>query len=328
MGVAASVESRMGTRTLGAALLCALALAACDSDESNNATSTVSDSAPPPSISAASPTPATTAVAVPPEDASEWRQFDIDGVEVWSRSALAELPFQATEVEISGTVIDDGQGPVVCLSEVAESNPPQCGGAIVDGLDMGDWATSGDGTRWGERTLTITWPPEDGPGQLIDEASFDSFPRPTTPELTLPPDCEDIENYLPAEQLAAWGAAHPDRAQGTYLVQPGRIGVLRVTGDLDDIRAELTDGTTKPCLEQVDYSSRDLEAARQPLRDILPDIYALGAGIGGYYNQIDIGVRVADRATIQHIVDVVGDPDIVRITGYSAIFAGESEADQ
>ena len=55
-------------------------------------------------------------------------------------------------------VIDDGQGPVVCLSEVAESNPPQCGGAIVDGLDMGDWAASGEGTRWGDRTLTIPGP--------------------------------------------------------------------------------------------------------------------------------------------------------------------------
>lgn len=51
----------------------------------------------------------------------------------------------------TGTVLDDGSGPVLCLGPIMESYPPQCSGIPLDdwtweGVDGSE--TAGD-TRWG-----------------------------------------------------------------------------------------------------------------------------------------------------------------------------------
>jgi len=49
-----------------------------------------------------------------------------------------------------GTVLDDGDGPELCLGGVAESLPPQCGGPKVVGWDWADVEAQGSlaGTTW------------------------------------------------------------------------------------------------------------------------------------------------------------------------------------
>lgn len=55
-------------------------------------------------------------------------------------------------LEGSGTVLDDGGGPQLCLGGVAESYPPQCRGITLSGWDWDavDGEESAAGTTWGE----------------------------------------------------------------------------------------------------------------------------------------------------------------------------------
>ncbi|MXG91986.1 hypothetical protein [Nocardioides flavescens] len=84
------------------------------------------------------------------------------------------------------TVIDEGEGPEVCLGPIAMSFPPQCSGPAVEGWD---WSTSGQGMhetqgsiRWGSYALTGTW---DGSALTVDDAVpaalYDAAPVPSEP---------------------------------------------------------------------------------------------------------------------------------------------------
>lgn len=88
------------------------------------------------------------------------------------------------------TVLDDGSGPQLCLGAIAESLPPQCGGAEVVGWDWTDWTGSYEqvaGVRWGQFTLTGTYD--------ADGVAF-------TPETVTP--------WLPGDEPEGEGAADFD----------------------------------------------------------------------------------------------------------------------
>ena len=62
-------------------------------------------------------------------------------------------------LEGSGTVLDDGSGPQLCLGGVAESLPPQCGGIPLVGWDWGavEGEESAAGTTWGDFQVVGTY---------------------------------------------------------------------------------------------------------------------------------------------------------------------------
>ena len=62
-------------------------------------------------------------------------------------------------LEGSGTVLDDGSGPQLCLGGVAESLPPQCGGIPLAGWDWGavEGEESAAGTTWGDFQVVGTY---------------------------------------------------------------------------------------------------------------------------------------------------------------------------
>lgn len=94
------------------------------------------------------------------------------------------------------TVLDDGDGPELCLGGVAESLPPQCGGPALVGWDWADH--EGDfeevrGTRWGDFQVVGTY---DGAQLTVTEvvAGEDVEPAPPEPDgpgWTTP--CEDMQ---------------------------------------------------------------------------------------------------------------------------------------
>jgi hypothetical protein len=99
-------------------------------------------------------------------------------------SPTAALPADGP-VRTVTTVLDDGDGPVMCLGGMADSLPPQCDGPDVAGWDWGDHpeAESADGARWGEFVLVGDWDgttltpsearvagPDDGPS--LEDYSF------------------------------------------------------------------------------------------------------------------------------------------------------------
>jgi hypothetical protein len=106
--------------------------------------------------------------------------------------------------EGSGTVLDDGSGPQLCLGGVAESYPPQCSGIALAGWDWDavDGEESAAGTAWGEfhvvgtydgETFTVARAGPYEPGAVADGGDRDF----TTP-------C--------AEPEGGWVAADPGKA--------------------------------------------------------------------------------------------------------------------
>lgn len=253
---------------------------------------------------------------------AEIRQFTIDGAEVWARSALAELPERATRVEFAVTVIDDGEGPEVCLSEVAASQPPQCSGPIVAGLTMGAWAQSLEGVTWGERNLTVSWPPVDGSVQLLDERPFASPQQRQRPPIELPDDCRDIETMVGPERLAEWAAQHPDEAGIVFVPEEETLGALQVAGDIEAARAVLREPGAEPCLVPVEYSQTELRRAQDAIAALRSDAFVASAGSGNIENRVTVDVAVADQTSVRRILEDIDDPGIVLFTSTATIIDG------
>ncbi|MBS2938962.1 hypothetical protein KDN32_14575 [Nocardioides sp. J2M5] len=83
---------------------------------------------------------------------------DAAAPEVPAASPTAMLPADGP-VRAVATVLDDGDGPELCLGGVAMSLPPQCSGPSVAGWEWDahpDHESAG-GVRWGEYTMTGAW---------------------------------------------------------------------------------------------------------------------------------------------------------------------------
>lgn len=112
-------------------------------------------------------------------------------------SPTAMLPADGP-VRARATVLDDGEGPMLCLGGIAMSLPPQCSGP-----DVVDWRwddhpdhESVDGVRWGDYTMVGTW----------DGTSFTPTDvRPTTP------------NDWPEEDIGALFATRCEEPAGGWV---------------------------------------------------------------------------------------------------------------
>lgn len=267
--------------------------------------------------------------AVAPSEPGEVvpRRFEVDGMVVWTRSAFDRLSERATLVRFTSTLIDSGEGLELCLGGVQDSLPPQCSGPVVEGLDPSGWTETVADVTWGERTVTVEWPAEDGRLTLVNDEPAQSWvsiedERPTG----LPADCEDIANFVDRDTVSFYAADNPDRTAGGRSVNNGAVVVLAVVEEhLEDVRAELTTTDAEPCLESVKYSQVELSAAQDRLRIeglYLPDGPVLSSGSGNSLNRLTIDVAVADRQTIDMITEVFDDLGMLYLTGYGEILAG------
>ncbi len=165
--------------------------------------------------------------ALPTEDAVDADHFVVDGVAVAVTTELPELPELATTIRDGGTIIDDGDGPRMCMGVVDESYPPQCDGPVVDGLDMGGWAETVAGVTFGERTIDVSWPPVDDHVTLIRQQTFEPVTPPEPPTL-------EPASFSEAELQAAQDAIVPMMAGGELYI--GSFGwgdaTNRITVDL------------------------------------------------------------------------------------------------
>ncbi len=258
---------------------------------------------------AVDPPPVTTKHAV--------RVFDLDGLEVVTVTATTSefdgLPIRAERVEFTGMIIDSGSGPTICIGGVAESLPPQCGGPIAVGLEMGDWSEEAQGVRWGERTVVVSWPPVDGQVQLLDEseALFQEYVFPPT---ELPAECVDIESYVGIEEIHVYEQTLGDVSGDVYLANNGVL-VLQVVGDPQIHREALASGGREACVIEAPHSKAEqrrlLDAVVSGLEGH-SDAFAVSVstGAGG---RIEIGVAVADQETAEMIAGLVDDRTAIRI---------------
>jgi hypothetical protein len=95
-----------------------------------------------------------------------------------------------------------------------------------------------------------------------------------------------------------------------------------VSGDIEAIRAELTTDDAEPCLDQVDYSTQQLEAAQQAIQAQWQDLYIGSTGSGNAYNRVTVDLFVADAAAVRQVAALVEDPDMLIVFGTATITAG------
>ena len=276
---------------------------------------------------------------------------DLDGVSVYSDTVSGAIPIVASKVEFTGTIIDSGDGPEICFGGVAESLPPQCSGPVAIDLEMNDWAETVSGVSFGDRTVVVSWPPQDNKVTLISDQLPNNKVSVVEDMFPLPADCKNLVSHktVDIEVLSKWADANPQiagiayfsrnvnavqeiskeegvekEAQEEIQEQAGSsgIGVLQVVkGKAEDVRKALTDGDKVPCLAEVEHSMQDLIAARAQLEKSTPGegVYMTGNSIGGVSNKLNVGVAVADVSTINNIADALNNKSLLEVVGSARI---------
>lgn len=181
-------------------------------------------------------------------------------------SPTAMVPAQGP-VWARATVLDEGEGPMLCLGGIAMSLPPQCSGPRVAEWDWADHpeAESAGGVRWGGYTMVGAW----------DGESF----TPSDVRLTTPDDwpVEDVEVLFAsrcAEPEGGWVPVDPATTTDEAL-----SAAHRVAEKLPDYAISWGDQTINPQWE----AAQDLDGAEGSLEVELamndPKLTVLNVGV-------------------------------------------------
>lgn len=251
------------------------------------------------------------------------RQFDVDGIEVIAETTSTDLPQVAGVVEFTDTIIDDGSGPELCLGAVEESLPPQCDGPVIKGLDMSGWSDELDGVRWGERTVTVTWPPEAGSVDFVAQAPGTVAPRHRP---ALPVECESIDDPVLASGLSSLQPHLGDLYAGVWLTEDD-LGVLQVTGDVSEQLEPLERSGRVACVIEVEHNRATLLRFQTQVHlQAGSQAHVISLTPNGAYGRVDVVVAVPDRRTVDAIAGTGVDPTAVRVIGWGAILEPAADA--
>lgn len=235
----------------------------------------------------------------------------------------------------------DGEPAQLCLGAVAESYPPQCGGPELVGFP--GWEAlpgheSASGTTWSEAYVVGSY---DGERFTLDRPPTPDPPPGWEPVTSADPPfpqlCEDpaagvdgsrdgtTEDALLARERATQAAAELEGYVTAYLSGADPTGsaaeVLNVvvTGDAATARDALREVYQGPlCVEQreglpTQAQVRSAQAALGP--QTVPGFLHSGSGVDAV---LDVGVVVADRATVATVLRLVSpwlSPEQVRVSG-------------
>jgi hypothetical protein len=171
-------------------------------------------------------------------------------------------------------VLDDGDGPEMCLGGVAESYPPQCGGPALTDFEWGDVGfEEASGVRWGSYALTGTF---DGTAftvtDAIPAALYDVMAEPEQDPLAAACDdasTTDTAKATPEDMDATLAAASALPTYATAWLSGNTINVA-VTEDAEGAEAELrkTWGGML-CVTTVERTEADLNTINQELQAAL-----------------------------------------------------------
>jgi len=241
-------------------------------------------------------------------------------------SGEAPRPVPDGDVRTLGlvTVLDDGDGPEMCLGAVAASSPPQCSGPALAGFDWGDAGSEeAGGVRWGSYALTGTF---DGStftvGDAIPAALYDTTAAPEPEPLAAAcdePTTTDTAKATPEDLDATLAAASalPSYASA-WLTGDDTVNVA-VTDDAEGAEAELrrTWGG-KLCVTTVERTDADLNEVNQELQAALGDQLLTSGSTTP--DSLDAQV-VFDDGTIQEWADATYGDGLVRV-GSALVPAG------
>ncbi|WP_457187255.1 hypothetical protein [Nocardioides sp. P5_E3] len=234
-------------------------------------------------------------------------------------------PVPDGEVRTSGLVmvIDEGDGPELCLGAVAESYPPQCGGPALADFDWGDAGSEeASGVRWGSYALTGTF---DGTTftvtDAIPAALYDTMAAPEEEPLAAAcdsPTTTDTAKATPEDMDATLAAASALPTYASAWLTGNTINVA-VTEDAEGAEAELrTTWGGMLCVTTVERTDADLNEVNQELQAALGDQLLTSGSTSP--DSLDAQV-VFDDGSIQEWADATYGDGLVRIS--SALVAVE-----
>jgi len=233
-------------------------------------------------------------------------------------SGEAPTPVPDGEVRTQGLVmvLDDGDGPELCLGGVAESYPPQCGGPALTDFAWGDVGfEEASGVRWGQYAVTGTY---DGTAfavtDAIPAALYDVMAEPEPDPLAAACDdatTTDTSKTTPEDMDATLAAASALPTYATAWLTGNTINVA-VTGDAEGAEAELrrTWGGML-CVTTVERTDADLNAVNEELQAALGDQLLTSGSFAP--DSLDAQV-VFDDGSIQEWADETYGEGLVRIS--------------
>ena len=264
-------------------------------------------------------------------------------------SPTAMLPADGP-VRAAATVLDEGDGAMLCLGGIATSLPPQCSGPAVAGWDWADHpeAESAGGVRWGDFTLVGSWDgttftptevrestPEDWPEEDVREMFATRCPEPEGGWVPVDEATTTSKTLSAAHRVAAklpdfaisWGDQSINPAYDASQELDGGEGSLEVEMAMNDPRwTVLNVGVTEDvaraeaavrevwggalCVSRFAHTQERLREVAEELAD-LPG--GLGRGYGSVSNTVEISV-VHDDGSIQAWADEEYGAGVVTVT--------------
>ncbi|WP_210649140.1 hypothetical protein [Nocardioides sp. SYSU D00065] len=226
-------------------------------------------------------------------------------------------PVPDGEVRTSGlvTVLDDGDGPQLCLGVVAESHPPQCGGPALEGFEWGEVGSEqAAGVTWGSYAVTGTF---DGTTFTVSEAVpaalYDALAEPEEQPLDAAcdaPASTDPAKATPEDMDATLAAASTLPGYATAWLSGDTVNVA-VTEDAAGAESTLRETWGGPlCVTIVERTDADLNAVNQELQAELGD-QLLSSGSTAP-DSLDAHV-VYDDGSIQEWADATYGEGLVRV---------------
>lgn len=216
------------------------------------------------------------------------------------------------------TVLDDGDGPQMCLGPVAESYPPQCGGPALADFDFGDvGAEQASGVTWGSYALTGTY---DGTTLTVTDATPAALYDPMAEPQEEPQGGPDMACSMP---MSVGGNTSPEDLDATLAAASALPGYASawLTGDTinvavteDAAGAEATLRETWGgglCITTVERTDADLTAVNTGLQAALGDQLLTSGSFAP--DTLDAEV-VFDDGSIQDWADATYGSGLVRVT--------------
>lgn len=263
-------------------------------------------------------------------------------------SPTAALPADGP-VRTVTTVLDDGDGPVMCLSGMGWSTPPTCNGPAVDGWDWADHPEheSYGSARWGRFELVGAW---DGTRLTSTEAVAVTVEGTAGPSGDYPftTRCEEPEGgwvvvdpstttnsakgdaNRVAEALPDYGLIWGDQSINPYwddLQEPGAVPSLEAEKAMNDPSLTILNVGVTDDLSRAEAAVREvwggplcvyrLANTFTRLRDVAEDLRDLPGNLtpqfGTISNRVDLPV-IYDDGSIQAWADEEYGPDVVEVT--------------
>lgn len=262
-------------------------------------------------------------------------------------SPTAALPADGP-VRAVTTVLDDGDGPVMCLAGMAWTTPPECDGTPVSGWDWSEHpgSESVSGVSWGQFELEGTWdgraftptevepPPEVGNGPIGGDPFVTSCDEPAGGWVVADPatttnsakgEVNRVAETLPDYGLVwgdqsinpMWDEWEASEGQPSLEVQQAlndpayTILNVGVTDDLDRAEAAIREVWGGPlCVYRLENTFKRLSEVAEELQDV-PG--SLGAQFGTISNRVDLRV-IHDDGSIQAWADEEYGADVVVVT--------------